>query len=80
MTIIGLLQLHAVVIDHAIWCDRAAAARNELPCSSLAVQYFQLGNSCTAAVQVHIVVTANSGEVRKICNNCGFLTTEGQVD
>ena len=31
-------------------------------------------------IQGLFVVTVNSGEVRKIRNNCGFLTTEGQVD
>ena len=29
---------------------------------------------------VHVVVTANSGEVRKVCNDCSLLAAEGQVD
>ena len=36
--VVELLQLHAVVVDYAVGRDRAAAAFNELPCGSLAVQ------------------------------------------
>ena len=80
LTVIYLLQLHAIVVDHTVGRDCAAAALNELSCRSLTVQHLQLSNSCTASVQVHVVVTANSGEVRKIRNDCGLLTTEGQID
>ena len=36
--VVDLLQLHAVVVDYAVGRDRAAAAFDELPCGSLAVQ------------------------------------------
>ena len=78
--IVDLFQLHAVVVDHAVGRDRAAAAFNELPCGFLAVQFVQFIHTCAAAVQVHVVVTANSGEVGKVGNDRGLLAAEGQVD
>ena len=30
--------------------------------------------------RVHVVVTANSGEVGKVSDDCGLLAAEGQVD
>ena len=80
LTVIYLLQLHAVIIDHAVGRDCAAAALDKLSCRFLTIQRFQLGNSCTASVQVHVVVTANSGKVREICDDCGLLAAESQVD
>lgn len=44
------------------------------------VQFLQLLYAGTAAVGVHIVVTANGSQVREVCDNGGFLTAEGQVD
>ena len=76
-SVVDLLQLHAVVVDYAVGRDRAAAAFNELPCGSLAVQRVQFIHACAAAVQVHVVVTANSGEVRKVGDDRGLLAAEG---
>ena len=78
--VVDLLQLHAVVVNHAVGGDRAAAVFDELPCRSLAVQFVQLIHTCAAAVQVHVVVTANSVEVGKVGNDRGLLAAEGQVD
>ena len=79
LPIVDLLQLYAVVIGHAIGRDRAVAILNELPCRFLAVQRLQLVNSCAAAVQIHVVVSANGSKVRKIRDDCSLLTAEGQV-
>jgi hypothetical protein len=78
--LVKLLQLHAVVVDHAVGGDRAAAVFNELPHGFLAVQRIQFLCFGTASVQVHVMVTANSGEVGKVCNDRGLLAAEGQVD
>ena len=78
--LVKLFQLHAVVVDHTVGGDRAAAAFNELPCGFLSVQRVQFILACAAAVQVHVVVTANSGEVGKVGNDRGLLAAEGQVD
>ena len=59
-------------------CDRAAAVFDEMPCDFLAVH--QLIHAFAAAVQVHVVVAADSGEVGKVCNDRGLLAAEGQVD
>ena len=79
-TVIDRLQLHAVVIDHTVGGDSTVSIFNELPSRFLTIQRFQLVNSCTAAVQIHVVVLANSGDVRKICNDLSLLAAEGQVD
>ena len=78
--IVDLFQLHAVVVDHTVGRDRAAAAFNELPCGSLAVQRVQFIHACAAAVQVHVVVAADGGEVGKVGDDRGLLAAEGQVD
>ena len=78
--VVDLLQLHAVVVDHAVGSDRAAAAFDEPPRGFLAIQRVQLIHTCAAAVQVHVVVTANSGEVGKVGDDRGLLAAEGQVD
>ena len=77
---VKLLQLHAVVVNHAVGGDRAAAVFDELPCDFLAVQRVQLIHACAAAVQVHVVVTANSGEVGKVGDDRSLLAAGGQVD
>ena len=79
-SVVDLLQFHAVVVDYAVGRDRAAAAFDELPCGFLAVQRVQLIHACAAAVQVHVVVTANSGEVGKVSNDRGLLAAESKVD
>ena len=78
--VVDLLQLHAVVVDHAVGGDRAAAVFNELPCQFLTVQRVQLIHACTAAVQIHVVVPADGGEVGKVGDDRGPLAAEGQVD
>ena len=78
--VVDLLQLHAVVVDHAVGSDFAAAVFDEPPRSFLAIQFVQLIHTCAAAVQVHVVVTANSGEVGKVGDDRGLLAAEGQVD
>ena len=80
LSIIGLFQLHAVVINHAVAGHRASTAVNEQEGGFLCVQIFQLLYAGTAAVGIHIVVTANGFQVREVCDNGGFLTAEGQVD
>ena len=77
---VDLLQLHAVVVDHTVGRHRAAAAFDEPPCGSLAVQRVQFIHACAAAVQVHVVVAADGGEVGKVSNDRGLLAAEGQVD
>ncbi len=78
--VVDLLQLHAVVVDHAVGGDRAAAAFDEPPCGFLAVQRVQFIHTCAAAVQVHVVVAADRGEVGKVGDDRGLLAAEGQVD
>ena len=80
LAVVDLLQLHAVVVDHAVGRDRAAAAFDELPCDFLAVQRIQFLCFGTASVQVHVMVAADGGEVGKVGNDCGLLAAEGQVD
>jgi len=79
-SVVDLLQLHAVVVDHTVGGDRAAAAFDEPPCRFLTVQFVQLIHTCAAAVQVHVVVATNSGEVGKVSDDRGLLAAEGQVD
>ena len=79
-TIVDLLQFHAVVIDHTVGRNRAAAALDELPCCCPTIQCIQFLRFGAATVQIHIVSTANSSEVRKIRNDCDLLAAEGQVD
>ena len=79
-TIVDLLQLHAVVVDHTVGCDRAAAAFDELPCGFLAIQRIQFLCFGAAAMQVHVMVAADGGEVGKVGNDRGLLAAEGQVD
>ena len=78
--VVDLFQLHAVVVDHTVGRHRAAAVFDELPCDFLAVQRVQFIHACAAAVQVHVVVAANGGEVGKVGNDRGLLAAEGQVD
>ena len=77
---VDLFQLHAVVVDHTVGRHRAAAAFDELPCCCLTIQCIQFLRFGAAAVQVHVVIPANGGEVRKVCNDCSLLAAEGQVD
>ena len=78
--VVDLLQLHAVVVDHAVGGDCAVAVFDELPCGFLAVQRVQLIHACAAAVQVHVVVAADGGEVGKVGDDRSLLAAEGQVD
>ena len=78
--IVDLFQLHAVVVDHTIGRDRAAAVFDEPPYGFLSIQFVQFIHACTAAVQVHVMVAADGGEVGKVCNDRGLLAAEGQVD
>ena len=78
--IVDLFQLHAVVVDYAVGCDRAAAAFNEPSCRFLTVQFVQFIHTCAAAVQVHVVVAADGGEVGKVGDDRSLLAAEGQVD
>ena len=57
LSIIELLQLHAVVIDHTIAGDCPSSALNEQDSSFDTVQIFQLLHTGTAAVKIHIVLT-----------------------
>jgi len=75
--LVDLLQLHAVVVNHAVGRDRAAVAFDELPCQFLAVQRVQFIHACAAAVQVHVVDAANSVEVGKVGDDRGLLAAEG---
>ena len=79
-TIIDLLQLHAVVIDHTVGRDSTVSIFDELTSRFLTVQRIQFLCLGTSSVQVHVVVTANSGEVGKVGNDRGLLAAEGQVD
>ena len=78
--IVDLFQLHAVVVDHTVGRHRAAAVFDEPPCGFLAIQRIQFLCFGTAAVQVHVVVAADGGEVGKVGNDRGLLAAEGQVD
>ena len=61
--IIGLAQLHAVVIDHAVAGHRTASTINEQDGSLGTIQSIQLLNTGAAAVGIHVVVTANGFQV-----------------
>ena len=63
LSIVDLLQLHAVIIDHAVGCDHTAAALDELPCCCLTVQRIQFLRFGAATVQIHVVVPANGSKV-----------------
>ena len=79
-SVVDLLQLHAIIIDHTVGRDRTAAALDKPPCCCLTIQCIQFLRFGAAAVQIHVVIPANSGEVRKICDDRGLLAAEGQVD
>ena len=49
-------------------------------CGVLAVQFVQFIHACAAAVQVHVMVTADGGEVGKVGDDRDLLAAEGQVD
>ena len=78
--LVKLLQLHAVVVDHAVGRDRATAVFDELTGNFLAVQRVQLIHTCAASVQVHVVVTTDGSGVGKVGDDRGLLAAEGQVD
>ena len=80
LSVIGLIHLHAVVIDHAVAGDRAATGIDEQDCGFHAIQILQFLNTCTAAIEIHIVVTANRLQIGKVGDDRGLLTAEGQVD
>ena len=80
LSIIGRLQPHPVVVDHAIGRDRAFIFRDQKQGCLNAVQILQLFDIGTAAVGVHIVVTANGFQVGEVGDDSGLLATEGKVD
>lgn len=63
LPIIDLLQLHAVVVHDPVWRDRTATARYKRPGHRFAIQHFQFIDLCAAAMQIHVVLTANGGKV-----------------
>ena len=58
-SVIELPQLHPVVVDHAVGGDRTLVLCDQEQGGLCAVQVFQLLGERTAAVGVHVVVTAN---------------------
>ena len=50
LTVVDLLQFHAVIIHDPIGRDRAAASRYERPGHGFAVQRFQFLRFCAAAM------------------------------
>ena len=61
--IIGLVQFHAVIIDHAITGHSTAATVNEQDGSLGTIQRLQLLNAGAAPVGIHVVVTANGFQI-----------------
>ena len=80
-TVIDLLQLHSVVIDHAVGGDLAGCVvEDQIQCCLACIQSFQLLHGDAAAMQVHVVIPAYLLQVGKVCDDRGLLTAEGQVD
>ena len=73
-------QCAAELLKPLAWQLNDLTAFDELPCGFLAVQRVQLIHACAAAVQVHVVVAADGGEVGKVGDDRSLLAAEGQVD
>jgi len=53
---------------------------NAITVAVTSVQFVQFIHTCAAAVQVHVMVAADGGEVGKVGDDRGLLAAEGQVD
>lgn len=79
-SVIELRKLHAVVVDHSISGDDSLVALNQQDGGFLSVQLLQFFCAGTSAVDVHVVVTTNCRQVRKIRNYSYLLAAEAQID
>ena len=78
--VIMLLQLHSVIIDHTVAGDCATATVNEQDGSFFSVQILQFLCPGTAAMQIHVMVTAYRIQIGEVRDYSGLLTAEGQVN
>ena len=80
LSVIGPLQLHPVVVDHAVGGDGAFPVQDQLQRSAPDVHLRQLLHGGAASVQLQKMLPANGLQIRKIRDDSGLLATEGQVD
>ena len=80
IAVIGLIHLHAVVIDYAVAGDRSSAAVDEQDRGFRTVQILQLLNTGSTAVEIHVMLTTDLLQIGEVRDDRCLLTAEGQVD